>query len=455
MATPSTPSSRTDPPAPGEDDAAARTGAAARTEGAATEGVDPGRRAFFREFGKQAVSVVGQVAGMADVVSRSANAMAGGVFGLDDERANVGTTFIPSGQRTVPAVSAAAPRADGAFRSAYRLVGDELVVLDQRGLPDALDEVVARRGGDVAYYLRLGLARGGTLLAQLAAYGLALTAAERASFSAEERRHELRRTEEALLEARPSAHAVRWAVQRMREATAGPADAPGGDVAARARAEADAIAADLGAAQATIAATIAVSLPQPPDRPLTVLLHGSCGALAGGLVGAVIPGLAQLRDEGQAPRIFVTEGRPFMDGARLTAWELRQAGLPHQLIPDAAVAWLLAREPVDAVLITAEWIAASGDVAAAVGSRGIAQLMASLPPADRARLIVSAPEAARERDTRMVIPEDVRPGDEFSAYLAHVPVRAGDVLVPATDVIPAAAIDLLITETGVHERGVR
>ncbi len=381
--------------------------------------------------------------------------MASEVLGLDDERGNAATTFIRSGQRTVPTLSAAAPTADGAFRSAYRLAGDELVLLDQRGLPDALDEVVARRGGDVAYYLRLGLARGGTLLAQLAAYGLALTAAERATFSAEERRRELRRTEEALLEARPSAHAVRWAVQRMREATTSPADAPGDDVAARARAEADAIAADLGAAQATIAATVAASLPQPSDRPLTVLLHGSCGALAGGLVGAVIPGLAQLRDEGRAPRIFVTEGRPFMDGARLTAWELRQADLPYRLIPDAAVAWLLAREPVDDVLITAEWIAASGDVAAPIGSRGIAQVIMSLPPEERPQLIVSAPEAAREHDTDVAIPEDLRPGDEFAAYLAHVPLRAGDVLVPATDVIPAAAIDLLITETGAHEQGAR
>jgi methylthioribose-1-phosphate isomerase len=421
----------------------------------APEGVDPGRRAFFREFGKQAVSVVGQVAGMADVVSRSANAMAGGVLGLDDERTDAAITFIRPGQRTAPAVSAAAPAADGAFRSAYRLAGDELVVLDQRGLPDALDEVVARRGSDVAYYLRLGLARGGTLLAQLAAYGLALTAAERATFRAAERGHELRRTEQALLDARPSAHAVRWAVQRMREATTAPADAPGDDVAARARAEADAIAADLGAAQATIAATIAASLPQPSDRPLTVLLHGSCGALAGGLVGAVIPALAQTRDAGRAPRLFVTEGRPFMDGARLTAWELRQADLPHQLIPDAAVAWLLARESVDAVLLPAEWIAASGDVAAPLGSRGIAQLIASLPPGERPQRIVSAPEAARETDAGVAIPEDLRPGDEFAAYLAHVPLRAGDALVPATDVVPAAAIDLLITETGAHRSSLR
>ena len=66
---------------------------------------------------------------------------------------------------STPVVSAvAAPVADDSFHSAYRLAGDELVILDQRGIPEKLDEVIAKRGSDVAYYLRLGVARGGPVI---------------------------------------------------------------------------------------------------------------------------------------------------------------------------------------------------------------------------------------------------------------------------------------------------
>jgi methylthioribose-1-phosphate isomerase len=182
-----------------------------------------------------------------------------------------------------------------------------------------------------------------------------------------------------------------------------------------------------------------------------VLLHGIQGALAGGLVGAGISALARLRDEGRDLRLFVTEGRPFMDGARLASWELRQADLDHRIIPDSALAWLLDREDLDAVLVSAEWIAANGDVGALVGGRAIAGLIRAMPP-DRARpqLLVSGPAAARDQRTAdgAAIPLELRPARELAAYLADVPIRASDALVPAADVIPAAAVDALITEEG-------
>lgn len=414
--------------------------------------MDPARRAFFFELGKQAVTAVGQVAGMADMATRSATAMAGELLGLDEDP-GARPAFTRSGATTDPVVSLAAPAGEHAFRSAYRLADDGLVLLDQRAIPERLDEVIARRGSDVAYYLRLGVARGGPLMAQAAAYGLALTAAERADAPAEARAQELRRTGRALVEARPSSRLVAWAVERMRAAgQAAGHPARGAELAGALRAEADAIATEIAAAQAAIAGALAAALPAPVDRPLAVLLHGSQGALAGGFVGAGVSALSRLRDEGRELRLFVTEGRPFMDGARLASWELRQAELDHRIIPDSAVAWLLEHEDLDAVLVSAEWIAANGDVGALVGSGAIAGLLAAVSPGRaRPRLLVSGLAATRDPGTAdgAAIPVELRPARELAAYLADVPIRTSDALVPAADVIPAAAVDALITEEGV------
>ncbi len=120
--------------------------------------------------------------------------------------------------------------------------------------PSVSSEVSARRGSDVAYYLRLGVCRGGPLLAQVAAYGLALTAGERVTQPPEARDLELRRTRRALAEARPSARLPIWAMERMERCQADLGDAADGhEVAAALRAQADTIAAELQAAQAAIA----------------------------------------------------------------------------------------------------------------------------------------------------------------------------------------------------------
>ena len=419
---------------------------------------DPARRAFFFQFGKQAVTAVGQVAGMADVVGRASSTLANELLGIEAPMpSRERSAFERSGPGTAPVVSTAAPAGDHAFRSAYRLAGDELVLLDQRGIPGSLAEVSAKRGSDVAYYLRLGVARGGPLMAQVAAYGLALSGAERAGQPREQRDLELRRTEQALVQARSSARLVVWATERMRRAVSALSDSTSGqEVAARLRAEADAIAADIQAWQAAIATTLAEQMPTPDDRPLSVLMHGGQGALSGGLVGSGLAALRRLLDDGHQVRVFVPEGRPFMDGARLASWELRQSGIAHQIIPDAAVAWLFEREPVDVVLLGAEWVAANGDVGTLLGGRAIAQLAAAAGsgPA-HPRVIVSGLAATLDPNTPdgAAIPVELRPAHDLSAYLADVPIRASDALVPASDVVPAGVVDAWVTEEGITAVG--
>ena len=388
---------------------------------------------------------------MADIVGRTSSALAGELLGLDEAEAEgQRPVFARSGLTRDPVVSAAKPAAEDAFRSAYRLTEEGLVILDQRRVPEALDELIARRGSDVAYYLRLGVARGGPLMAQLAAYGLALTAAERADHTPEQRDVELRRTAGALSDARVSSRMLTWATERMRQrATTVDAAASGAEVAEALRAEADAMAVEITAWEASMAATLVEALPQPQDRALTVLLHGSHGSLGAGQLGAGLAALGRLRDAGRELRVFVTEGRPFMEGARLSAWELRQAGIDHRVIPDIAAAWLFDREPVDVVLIRAEWIAADGATGALVGARALAQLAASVDD-ERPLVVALGPQAATDPDSAGggAIPNELRPARELASYLADVPVRDSDALVPAADVVPAELIDLRVSEHG-------
>ena len=404
------------------------------------------------------MTAAGQMAGMANILNRTTTTAAANLLGL-------GEPFTTRPQRAggwsasrLPAAlapSVISLPADDTYRSPYRLAGAELLILDQRGIPNRLEELVARRGADVAYYLRLGACRGGALIAQLAAYGLALTAQERADQPPAAVDAELTRTARALELAWPSSRLVAWAIERM-QAVPRPSDTdtPGETFAAALRAEADAIAESLQAAHVAIAGSLPELLPMPSDRPLRVLVHGDPGALAGGLVGTAITALVRLHGEGRRLQIFVTETRPFMEGARLAAWELRQAGVGYQVIPDAAAAWLFGREAIDVVLLGAEWIAANGDTAAVLGSRAIAQQAAAAPtgPAgERPRVLVCGVSATIDPAVPdgAALPTDLRPARDLVAYLGDVPIAPSDALVPATDVIPAGSISALVTERGV------
>ena len=438
-------------------DSGAAAGAPTASSAAPIVDHDASRRAFFRQFGKQAVTAAGQVAGMANILNRTTSAAAANLLGLGEPvstRPQRAGPWTGASGRAAGTPVTVRPAADDTYRSPYRLVGDELMLLDQRGIPGAIDEIVARRGSDVAYYLRLGACRGGPLMAQVAAYGLALTAGERATYPPRALEAELRRTSRALTAARPSSRLVGWAMERMQPLSSSlPDDATGASVAVALRTEADGIADHFQAGHAAIVDALVELLSDPPDRPLALLLHGDPGILSGGLVGTAITALGRLHSEGRRLRVFVTETRPFMDGARLGGWELRQAGIDHKVIPDAAVAWLFEREAIDAVLIGAEWIAANGDTGAVVGSRAIAQQAAAVaerPPKVRPRVIVCGVIATIDPATPDgdAIPEELRPARDLLAYLGDVPIPASDALVPASDVIPAGAISALVTERG-------
>jgi methylthioribose-1-phosphate isomerase len=408
-----------------------------------------GRRQFFRLFGRQAIQTVTQVAGVASAVSQMPTNAAAGLMGLGlgDPRQNAAS--LTANPRT--AAAAPATNQDAAYRSPYRIEGGVLHLLDQRRLPEQVEEQTCRRGSDVAFYLRVSAARGGPLMAQLGAYGVAMTARETAARPAGQRTSEQARVTRAIASARPASRMLTWSLGRMRlvAAALGP-DASGEQVAAALWAEADRIASDSQVDHARIAQNVATLLPRPQERPLQVLIHGDPGALTSGIVGTAITGLMLRAAEGGALHAWVTETRPYLEGARLATWELANAGIEHTLLPDSAVAALLGSEPIDAVLLGAEWIAGNGDTANVVGSRAVAELAASAAVGP-VPVYVCAPITTYDPSLPdgAAIPRDVRPARELGTYLTGVRTERLRAFNPGADVIPARRITALVTEMGV------
>jgi methylthioribose-1-phosphate isomerase len=412
---------------------------------------DTGRRQFFRLFGKQAIQTVTQVAGVATAVSQMPTNAAAGLMGLGlgDPRQNAaGMSARPAPPR--PA-GLAPPTANAPYRSPYRVDGDVLYLVDQRRLPEVLEEQACRRGSDIAFYLRAAAARGGPLMAQLAAYGLAMTARESADRSALQRDSELRRVTRAIAVSRPGSRMLDWSLDHLSNIpeALGP-DASGTAVASALWAAADALALEAQLDHAQIAQHAAALLPRPEGRPLHVLVHGDPGALTSGMVGTAINALMLRAADKPALQVWVTETRPYLEGARLATWELANAGIEHILLPDSAVAALLDTEPIDAVLMGAEWIAANGDTANVIGSRAVAELAAGAATGP-VPVYVCTPITTYDPDVPdgAAIPTDIRPARELGMYLTGVRMERVRGYNPGADIIPARRITAFVTEVGV------
>ena len=114
----------------------------------------------------------------------------------------------------------------------------------------------------------------------------------------------------------------------------------------------------------------------PEDRPLRILTHCNTGPLACGQFGTALGIVQAAKHAERDVHVWVDETRPYLQGARLTAWELAQAGVPHTLIPDVAAGHLMAKGEVDVILVGADRIAANGDTANKVGTYPLAVLAA-------------------------------------------------------------------------------
>jgi methylthioribose-1-phosphate isomerase len=291
--------------------------------------------------------------------------------------------------------------------------GPKVVLLDQRRLPDEEVELECRSVADIVDAIRSLAIRGAPAIGVAAAYGLALAA---------ERGEDVDSAAAALVDARPTAVNLAWALEQMRdEPTPAHARALHEEEVERCRAM----------------AAHAAELFAPGMRALT---HCNAGGLATGGYGSAVGALLTAWERGLLERVWVDETRPLLQGARLTAWELEAAGIPHSVIADSAAASLMAAGQVDCVVTGADRIAANGDTANKIGTYGLAVLAAhhGLP------LYVVAPTSTVDLATANGggIPIEERPATEISS---RFPARN-----PAFDVTPAELIGAIVTEHGVH-----
>ena len=296
-----------------------------------------------------------------------------------------------------------------------RLDGDAVVVLDQRRLPDEEVELRCATTPELVEAICTLAVRGAPAIGIAAAYGYAAAA---------RRGEDVNEAAALLAGSRPTAVNLAWALDEMRRW--------GGDPAERAqeipREEVE---------RCWRMAELAATLLDPGPRALT---HCNAGGLATGGYGTAVGALRAAWERGLLAHVLVDETRPLLQGARLTAWELEEAGIPHSVIADSAAGLMMARGEVDAVLTGADRIAANGDTANKIGTYSLAVLAAhhGIP------LYVVAPSSTVDRSTATGagIPIEERSGDEVTARFA---ARN-----PAFDVTPAELVAAIVTEHGVH-----
>ncbi|HEU0196662.1 MAG TPA: S-methyl-5-thioribose-1-phosphate isomerase [Nevskiaceae bacterium] len=329
----------------------------------------------------------------------------------------------------MPADSVAPPAVPAASFQALVWEGNALRLLDQRRLPLEEQWVVCGTAAQVAEAIRGMVVRGAPAIGIAAAYGVVLAA----------RAGEARGSTLALLgAARPTAVNLAWALARMG------ARWKAGVAAALLLDEAKAIHAEDVVMNLRMAEAGA-QLIQPGS---TVLTHCNTGALATGGHGTALGVIRTAWAEGRLAAIYHTETRPWLQGARLTAWELHKDGIPARMIADSAAAHLMRTHRVDWVIVGADRIAANGDTANKIGTY---QLAVSAH-AHGTRFMVVAPTTTFDRDcpTGGAIPIEERSAEELT-QLRGVPLAplGTDAYNPVFDVTPATLIDAIVCERGV------
>jgi methylthioribose-1-phosphate isomerase len=409
---------------------------------------DPSRRRFFRQFAGEVVSsaaqLVGAVAEVRDRSAAEAQALLRGDLGTEPGRAPA----------PAPAkIPATPPEPPTGFRTPFRFAETDdhlLLAIDQRKLPDELVEMWIRSAYDGARVIREMSVRGAPTIGQVAALSLALSGWLARNAPPRSREASLRAAAKHLAAARPTAVNLGWAVARVMAAfeAANEAGASGPEVAAAMRAEAERIVYEATDDHGRMADHGLGVLPDVGDRELRILTHCNTGPLAGGQFGTAL-GVVQAIHIAERPvHVWVGETRPYLQGARLTAWELAQAGVAHTLIPDVAAASLMAAGKVDLVLVGADRIAANGDTANKVGTYPLAVLAArhGIP------FYVCAPVSSVDLESPdgAAIPIEERPASEVTEIRGVRIAPAGTaVWNPAFDVTPAELISAIITEEGV------
>ena len=318
-----------------------------------------------------------------------------------------------------------------------------LHLIDQRRLPGEESYVECRTEAEVADAIRTMVIRGAPAIGIAASYGMAIAAARSAEMSPSDQAAALDAAAEQLAATRPTAVNLFWVIKRFR-AAARESVSTGKPLAEKL----------LGLAHETHREDIAIcrrigdhgAALLPPGS--SILTHCNAGALATAGYGTATGVIRSGFRDGKVSRVFVDETRPFLQGARLTAWELSRDDIPVVLITDNMAAYCMHLGRIGAVVVGADRVAANGDVANKIGTYGVA----ILSRAHKIPFYVAAPLSTIDMDTPngAGIPIEERSPEEVRRVGGElIAPEEVEVFNPAFDVTPAALVDGLITERGV------
>lgn len=322
-----------------------------------------------------------------------------------------------------------------------------LEMLDQRLLPDEEVWLEMTTAGEVADGIGDMVIRGAPAIGIAAAYGVVLAVRERLDAGGtDELVDRLADDFEMLGDARPTAVNLKWALERMHGVLAGHLEASSDDLLERMFDEAEAIRREDREANLEMARRGAELLSDGSG----VLTHCNTGGLATGGFGTALGVIRAGCAQGLVDRVWVDETRPYLQGARLTAWECLKDDLPATLITDDMAPHFMAEGEIDAVIVGADRVAANGDVANKIGTYGLAVLC----DAHEIPFYVAAPTSTIDLETASgdAIPIEQRSDREVTEVGETSIAPDGiEVAHPAFDITPAEYIDAIITERGVVE----
>ncbi len=299
-----------------------------------------------------------------------------------------------------------------------RWKGDRLELLDQRLLPDQTVYITCKTAAEVAAAIRDMVVRGAPAIGCTAAFGVVLGSSSRESF-------------EILTASRPTAVNLFWALERMKRAKS-------------AEAEALAIFSEDLAANRAMGEHGAKLIP----AGARILTYCNTGALATSGHGTALGIVRTSFEKDKNLSVVACETRPYLQGARLTAWECVQEGIPCTLITDNMAGHLMAKAEVDVVIVGADRIAANGDAANKIGT----YMIAVLARRHHLPFYVAAPLSTFDSKIAdgSAIEIEERPPQEITGYRGLRWAPEGiKVRNPAFDVTPAELITAIVCETGI------
>ncbi len=304
-------------------------------------------------------------------------------------------------------------------------------VLDQRELPEKEISIPCTSADMVADAIRTLAVRGAPAIGIAAAFGCAL--------AARSGRGELQRASRILVESRPTAVNLAWAVKRVIDAVRGLPDA---ELYPRALREARMIWEEEKAANEAMASLGSGLFPE--GKRYAVLTHCNAGSLATGGIGTALGVIRRLHAQNKLGRVYMDETRPLLQGGRITAYEMKHSGIPCTLITDNMAGWLMRLRRIDAVIVGADRIAKNLDAANKIGTYSLAVLAKahSIP------FYVAAPISTFDPDieTGEEIPIEERDASEVRSFRGKPCAPDVEVFNPAFDVTGHELITAVITE---------